>query len=124
MVDIICIEDEEVFRENLTQILEIEGYKVKAFRDGAEALDFMQSLSIELPKVIICDINLPQVSGYEFIRRVHMLDTKIASIPIIYLSAMGQKQDIIKGMALNAKDYLVKPVDFDLLISKVKSLML
>ncbi|AIF80915.1 putative two-component response regulator receiver protein [endosymbiont of Acanthamoeba sp. UWC8] len=123
MIDIICIEDEEVFRRNLTEILEAEGYKVKAFSDGAEALNYMQSPHEGLPKIVICDINLPQVSGYEFVRRIKMLDSQAASIPVIYLSAMGQKQDIVKGMALNVADYLIKPIDFDILTSKVKSLM-
>lgn len=123
MVDIICIEDEEVFRENLTQILEAEGYVIKAFSDGAEALNYMNYPEDGLPKVIICDINLPQVSGYEFARRIKAMDDKIAEIPVIYLSAMGQQQDINKGMSLNVADYLVKPIDFDILTSKVKSLM-
>lgn len=123
MANVLCIEDEKVFRENLAEILISEGYRVKSFSDGADALDYLKNLHTDPPEVIICDINLPQVSGYEFIRRLRIIDNPAAHIPVIFLSAMGQKQDILKGLSLNAIDYLVKPVDFDLLLNKLKELI-
>lgn len=120
MANVICIEDEKVFRENLAEILISEGYRVKAFGDGANALDYLSTLKGEPPEIIICDVNLPQVSGYEFIRRLRIINNAAAHTPVIFLSAMGQKQDVLKGLSLNAVDYLVKPVDFDELLGKLK----
>ncbi len=73
------------------------------------------------PDIVVSDIMMPGVSGYDLLKIIR--ENKNISnnnIPFIFLSALGEKQDLIKGIELNANDYLTKPVDFELLSAKIK----
>jgi CheY-like chemotaxis protein len=63
---------------------------------------------------------MPEVDGYQFLQNVRNSSSRNNNVPFIFLSALGQKNDIIKGVSLFANDYLLKPVDFEIMIAKVK----
>lgn len=115
---ILCVEDEAEIRENMAGILESEGFEVLQASNGQEGL---QVFLDNRPDLIISDIMMPELSGYDFLKAVREnKNIDNSNVPFILLSALGQKDDIINGIDLEASDYLVKPVDFDLLIAKIK----
>ena len=117
-IKILCVEDEQDIRENICEILKDEGFLV--FEAETAGQGYQQFLE-QKPDIIISDILMPKVDGYQFLEMVrNSKNSKNNNVPFIFLSALGQKEDIIKGINLSANDHLVKPVDFDLMIAKIK----
>jgi DNA-binding NarL/FixJ family response regulator len=106
MTTILLIEDNASLRRNLAEMLTLEGYRVQVAADGAEGL---QQLRAERPDLILCDILLPVVDGYEVLAQVRA-DPATAALPFIFLTARGEMPDLRLGMSLGADDYLPKPV--------------
>lgn len=104
---ILVIEDHPDVRENITEILELSSYEVIVAEDGKEGVRLARS---ERPDLILCDIMMPGIDGYEVL---YMLGktTETASIPFIFLTAKAEKEDFRKGMSMGADDYLIKPFD-------------
>ncbi|MCB9260881.1 MAG: response regulator [Flavobacteriales bacterium] len=114
MKTILVVEDNLEIRENLTEILELDGYNVISAEDGKQGVALAQE---HLPDLILCDIMMPNLDGYGVI---HMLSRNPMTmrIPFIFLTAKTEKVDIRKGMSLGADDYIVKPFDeTDLLLA-------
>ncbi len=107
MKTILVIEDNYEIRENLREILELDGYKVSTAEDGKIGVSIAYE---ELPDLILCDIMMPNLDGYGVL---HMLsrNPQTMQIPFIFLTAKTEKVDIRKGMSLGADDYIVKPFD-------------
>jgi CheY-like chemotaxis protein len=117
-IKILCVEDEIDIRSNISDILRDEGYEVVEAGNGYEGFETFLS---EKPDLIISDIMMPELDGYGLLKFVRDAEGfKNSTIPFIFLTALGQKDNVIKGVNLSANDYLVKPIDFDLLIAKVK----
>ena len=115
---ILCVEDEVDIRANIADILRDEGYEVFEAENGYHGYEiFIQ----EKPDLIISDIMMPELDGYGLLKLVRDTSSiKNSAVPFIFLTALGQKDNVIKGVNLSANDYLIKPIDFDLLIAKVK----
>lgn len=107
MKTILVIEDNSEIRENLREILELDGYQVSTAEDGKVGVSIAYE---ELPDLILCDIMMPNLDGYGVL---HMLsrNPQTMRIPFIFLTAKAEKVDIRKGMSLGADDYIVKPFD-------------
>ncbi|GDX36433.1 hypothetical protein LBMAG18_09440 [Alphaproteobacteria bacterium] len=115
---ILCVEDEIDIRENIAEILRDEGYDVFEADNGKNG--FEKFLQVN-PDMVISDIKMPQLDGYDFLKLVREnKNVRNNATPFIFLSALGGKDNVIKGIDLSANDYLLKPVDFDLLMAKVK----
>ena len=112
MKKILVIDDNLDIRENSIEILELSGYHVFGAADGQAGID----LAIrEIPDIIICDIMMPLIDGYEVLQRLRN-HSQTAHIPFVFLTARSEKRDIQNGMDLGADGYLVKPFeDFELL---------
>jgi DNA-binding NarL/FixJ family response regulator len=106
MTTILLIEDNASLRRNIAQILTIEGYRVLAASAGVAGLELLHA---QKPDLILCDIMMPQMGGYEVLARVRA-DAATASLPFIFLTAKGDMPDLRHGMTLGADDYLPKPV--------------
>jgi CRP-like cAMP-binding protein/ActR/RegA family two-component response regulator len=117
MKTILIIEDNLEIRENLAEILELDGYEVITAEDGIEGVSQAQD---HLPDLILCDIMMPNLDGYGVL---HMLsrNPQTMRIPFIFLTAKAEKVDIRKGMSLGADDYIVKPFDETDLLSAVEN---
>jgi DNA-binding response OmpR family regulator len=96
-----------------------KGHEVFIARDGAEALDIIEHKEIE---AIVLDIMMPEVDGYETIRRVKSTPS-LAGMKIVFLSAKNKKEDIEKGLALGADQYFTKPFSVKSLIGAVEALL-
>ncbi len=116
MKKIFVIEDDEILRENLETLLEIEGYKAFSSDEGKAGLALIKEL---LPDLIICDIMLPDTDGYEIAKELKN-DETTRYIPFIFLTARSEMKDLRIGMNLGADDYLAKPYDAKELLNVVK----
>ncbi len=116
-IKVLCVEDEQDIRDTMAEILRDEGFEVFEADNGKKGFDsYMQNK----PDIIVSDIMMPEVDGYALLKMVRESKDKRNTIPFIFLSALGQKENILKGADLFANDYLVKPIDFDILIAKIK----
>ncbi len=106
MTTILLIEDNTSLRRNLAEILTLEGYRVLTAAEGQSGL---QQARDEKPDLILCDIMMPGVDGYEVLTQVRA-HASTASLPLIFLTAKGDMPDLRLGMSLGADDYLPKPV--------------
>ncbi|MBM3579631.1 MAG: response regulator [Alphaproteobacteria bacterium] len=117
-IKVLCVEDEQDIRTNIVEILRDEGFEVFEAENGQRGFE---SFIANKPNIIISDILMPEVDGYGLLQLVReSRNTRNNNIPFIFLSALGQKDNVLKGVNLSANDYLVKPVDFDLMIAKIK----
>ena len=117
-ITVLCVEDEQEIRDNIAEILKDEGFEVLQAGNGKDALDIFLE---QHPDIIVSDIMMPEMSGYDLLKAIRDND-KISdnNVPFILLTALGQKDNVVKGVDLMANDYLVKPIEFDLLIAKIK----
>ena len=105
---VLVVEDDDRLARDLVMELEIAGYRVLMASDGREALDVIRG---ERPDVIISDIMMPEMDGHEMLKKLRVLHPSMRDVPFIFLTALGQKTDVLSGRALGATEYLVKPVD-------------
>lgn len=109
---VLVVDDDAENREILARLLDLEGYAVVSFGDGAVALEWLRSNPA--PSVILLDLNMPNVNGWEFSRRLRE-DPAIQRIPIVVISASTQVRQ--GAREIGASEYLDKPIDFDRLIA-------
>lgn len=114
---ILVIEDERDLNRIITKHLKKNNYSVDSCFDGQEALDFISYSEYDL---IITDIMMPNVDGYEFIDK---LRANKNNTPVIMLTAKDTLEDKIVGLDSGADDYIVKPFEFDELLARIRVLM-
>lgn len=105
MSKILVIEDESAVRANILELLEAEDFEAVGAENGFMGAMWAQE---NLPDLIICDVMMPEVNGYEVLSALRQVP-ETAAIPFIFLTAMVDKADIRQGMNLGADDYLTKP---------------
>ncbi|BAY24638.1 putative diguanylate phosphodiesterase [Calothrix sp. NIES-2100] len=105
MTKILVIEDEELVRENLLDLLEAEDFDTLSAANGRIGLNLAFS---EIPDLILCDMMMPEIDGYGVLTTLRQ-DPLTATIPFIFLTAKSAKADFRQGMDLGADDYLTKP---------------
>lgn len=105
MQKILIIEDEELIRENLKDILELKGYQVFTAADGEEGIACVKKIN---PDCILCDVLMPKKTGFE-VKDILSRDPETGLIPFIFLTARTELSDIRIGMNLGADDYITKP---------------
>lgn len=117
-IKILCVEDEQEIRENIADILRDEGYEVFEAENGRMGFE---AFLTNKPDLVVSDIMMPEVDGYGLLKMIREgKEVKNNLVPFIFLTALGQKDNVVKGVNLSANDYLVKPIDFDLMIAKIK----
>lgn len=114
---ILIVEDNDVLRGGLREMLEAEGYRVYCAGNGQEALKQMDTF---LPELILSDINMPQMDGFAFFNAVRSREDWV-TIPFIFLTARSDTQDVLAGKNLGVEDYLTKPISRDELVTTVRS---
>lgn len=112
---ILIAEDSPTQLIKVKHILTTKGYQVTAVRNGQEALQKLQEIT---PALIISDVMMPEMNGYELCRAIKD-DAQLQDIPVILLTALGEAQDIMQGLAAGANGYVIKPYTEQLLLSRV-----
>jgi two-component system, sensor histidine kinase and response regulator len=105
MQKILVIEDEADLREILVEILDLEGFETIAAANGTIGVELAKTT---LPDLIICDVMMPELDGYEVLSQLRQISST-TMIPFIFLTAKGTSEDFRVGMRLGADDYLTKP---------------
>ncbi|MBI5570207.1 MAG: response regulator [Desulfomonile tiedjei] len=116
---ILIVEDSPTQAMLLKHLLERHGYQVTAAASGKEALEFLSS---RRPALIISDIVMPEMDGYELTQAIK-LNEELVDIPVILLTTLVDPEDIIKGLEAKVDFYLNKPIDEEFLLSKVESVL-
>ena len=104
MANVLVVEDDKFLRELISQKLIKEGFEVESAIDGEEGIKKAKELK---PNIVLLDLILPGIDGFEVLSRIKG-DPALASVPVIILSNLGQKEDVEKGLKLGAVDYLIK----------------
>ena len=113
--NILVVDDEPVIRDSIAEILRLHGYQVLTASNGIEGLE---AISQNIPELIISDIIMPEMNGYQFYQRVRS-NSEWLWVPFIFLSAKGEDEDVRFGKELGAEDYLKKPIDAEDLLAAV-----
>jgi len=111
---VLIVEDDADLREMMAQLLSLEGFHTAAVANGREALEYLQRS--ESPEVILLDLMMPVMDGWEF-RRHQQADPVLSHVPVIVLSALDQS----RTPGVDAAAFLKKPLDFDRLLDLVRS---
>jgi len=117
MVNILVAEDNENIRKLIVTYLEADGYRVFPAADGLEALKTMDSESIDL---LVADIMMPGMDGYELVRS---LRDSGYTLPVLMITAKDEFDDMKQGFASGTDDYMVKPIDLDEMLLRVSALL-
>lgn len=116
-VEILIVEDSPTQLLKLRHVLERRGFVVHtAATNGREALD---ALSTHLPSLVITDIVMPEMDGYELCRRIKS-DPKLKEMPVILLTALSDAADILRGLECGADNFIVKPYNEEFLVSRIQ----
>ncbi len=115
MIKILIVEDEESISDLIRMHLSRNGYSCEQAFDGKEAADCIASKHYDL---VLLDIMLPEISGYELLDYIKMNDT-----PVIFITAMGELEDRVKGLKAGADDYITKPFEMVELLARVETVL-
>lgn len=113
---ILIVDDEQPIREFIARNLEVRGYRVLQAADGLEALAAFEA---ESPDLLILDVMMPNLNGFDVCRRVRLTST----VPIIMLTALGEEADKVTAFDLGADDYLTKPFGVAELLGRLKAVL-
>jgi len=119
MTTILIVEDNEMNRDMLSRRLERKGYEVLIAVDGEKGLEVAQS---KLPALILMDMSLPVVDGWEATRRLKA-DDRLKHIPVIALTAHAMANDRDKALEAGCNDYDTKPIELPRLLAKMEALL-
>jgi len=117
MFNILLAEDDKNARRYMEVILQENGYEVRSAKDGEEALEIFQSLKADC---ILLDVMMPKMNGYEVARAIRSVDEET---PILMITAKGELNDRKEGFLSGTDDYMVKPVDEEEMLLRIKALL-
>ena len=115
MKRILLVDDNIAIRENTSELLELSHYTVLSACNGQEGLDIALK---EKPDLILCDIMMPEIDGFHFLRLLRM-KSSFEKTPFIFFTASAEQSEIKKGLAAGANDYIIKPFDADDLLQMI-----
>jgi DNA-binding response OmpR family regulator len=119
MAHILVAEDERDIRELINFTLMFAGHKVTQASNGAEALDLAPKIK---PDLIMMDVRMPKMTGYEACRQMKLIDD-IKNVPVIFLSAKGQDEEVATGLEAGAVEYILKPFAPDELTRRIAEIL-
>lgn len=114
---ILVVDDSKTELHHLSDVLGKRGYTVRTAENGEEA---MRRLEEEKPHLILMDVVMPGQNGFQLTRAITR-DPRFADVPVIMCTSKNQETDKVWGMRQGARDYIVKPVNADELIAKIKA---
>ncbi len=116
MARILLVDDEQLIIDSLSYSLKREGFEVEAVGDGLSAIKAVEEFK---PDLVVLDLMLPDISGFEVCRRLRTFTT----IPVIMLTARGEEIDRVLGLEVGADDYLAKPFSFRELQARIHAML-
>jgi DNA-binding response OmpR family regulator len=113
---ILCIEDDRDTASLICEELVDRGFEVRAAYDGRDGL---AAILTEPPDLVLSDIGMPGMSGFELLRTLTSMEPRFERMPFVFLTALSDLDNELKGWQLGADDYLAKPVDYDVLAALI-----
>jgi DNA-binding NarL/FixJ family response regulator len=114
---ILCIEDDPETVELLVEVLGDEGFDPVIARDGREGVAKFDAR----PNLILCDVDMPHVSGFEVLQQLRKSVGQLRSIPFLFITAYGSRESHLQARRLGCDDFLTKPLDFELLVEIIRN---
>ena len=114
---ILLVDDSKTELHHLSELLSKRGYSVRTAENGDEA---MRRLGDEKPDLILMDVVMPGQNGFQLTRAITR-DPRFSDVPVIMCTSKNQETDKVWGMRQGARDYIVKPVNADELVAKIKA---
>jgi DNA-binding NarL/FixJ family response regulator len=114
---ILCIEDDPDTIELMAEILSEEGFETILAHNGKEGLDRIG----ERPNLVLCDVDMPQMGGFEFLQQLRRTSGQIRTTPFVFITAHGGRDNHLQARRLGCDDFLTKPLDFELLVEIVRN---
>jgi DNA-binding NarL/FixJ family response regulator len=109
---ILCIDDDREIAVLIAEELSNRGFEVIVAHDGHEG--FVAILKL-MPDLVLCDISMPIMSGFEVLERLNALAPRLGHVPFVFLTALADRESELRARRLGADDYVTKPIDFDML---------
>jgi DNA-binding NarL/FixJ family response regulator len=109
---VLCIEDDRETAALIAEELVERGFEVSIAHDGREGL---AAILKNMPDLVLSDISMPVMSGFEVLERLTSLEPRFSKMPFVFLTALTDRDNELKGRQLGADDYVTKPIDFDVL---------
>ena len=109
---ILCIEDDRETAALIEEELAEQGYEVLLAHDGQEGFGAVLKL---MPDLVLCDINMPLMSGFQVLEQLTALEPRFNDMPFVFLTALADRENELRGRQLGADDYVTKPIDFEIL---------
>ncbi|MDR0967114.1 MAG: response regulator [Myxococcales bacterium] len=116
---ILIVDDDHPTREMLKLALELEGYQVAEASNG---LRLLGNLQVDRPDLVLLDVHMSWIDGFELCRSIKG-NPELCQIPIVFLSGCRSEQEVRQGLAAGADDYFTKPVDLDVLRTRLHELI-
>ena len=110
---ILCIEDDRETAGLIAEELADRGFEVSLAYSGQEGL---MAVMRSAPDIILCDVSMPTMTGFEVLERLNEIAPRLGRIPFVFLTALADRENELKGRRLGADDYVSKPIDFDRLV--------
>ena len=117
MTTILCIDDEQHIRDLLVEELREAGFNTLQASNGREGL---QLILEKWPDIVISDISMPEMDGHQLLAEIQINYPEFSNIPFILLTAFTDKENQLTGLEAGAAVYMTKPVDFEVLLAKIK----
>ena len=115
---ILCIEDDRETAALIAEELVDRGYEVTVAHDGREGL---AAILRTMPDLVLSDISMPVMSGFELLERLIALAPRFSKMPFVFLTALTDRDNELRGRQLGADDYVTKPIDFELLATIISA---
>jgi DNA-binding response OmpR family regulator len=115
-INILLVDDDPDIRFLMKLILQKEGFNVFLAENGKQALDLWRKVPVDL---VLLDVVMPVLNGFEFCRQVR----GFSSIPVIFLTAMDDEQDVVKGFEVGGYDYILKPFRLKELLARIHAVL-
>ncbi|MET0133398.1 MAG: response regulator transcription factor [Kibdelosporangium sp.] len=119
---LLVVDDEATVRELLAAALRFAGFRVTSVVTGSEAV---AAAAQEPPDLVLLDVMLPDMDGFEVVRRLReqRLDGRAGPVPVLFLTARDRQADKVTGLSLGADDYVTKPFDLEELIARIRAIL-
>lgn len=116
---ILVIDDKDDTRDAIVAYLEYEGFQVREALDGTSALEALRGA---LPDLVLLDGMMPDMDGLDVLQAIRETP-RSAHLPVIMVTARGETSDVVRGFKIGANDYLIKPVQLEVLVKRVQTLL-
>ena len=116
--NILCIEDDRETAALIAEELVERGFEISVAHDGRAGL---AAILKNMPDLVLSDISMPVMSGFELLERLTALEPRFAKMPFIFLTALTDRDSELKGRHLGADDYVTKPIDFEVLTTIINA---